>query len=146
MDLNSNGTPEITITEPKKQKLVKWHECGVDNCTYRTNKKSNLTRHVKETHNREKVVCDCGKVCSQSGLSRHKRGCSNISNRQLIESEDNSVPDASHQTPIFIELQNIAAVQHVITMKDGSVVRIPGQVEHVPLIFAKGIRFESKFA
>lgn len=43
-----------------------------EKCEYQTDRPGNLERH-KQTHSKERIQCDCGKLLSEAALWRHKK-------------------------------------------------------------------------
>lgn len=135
MDLNSSVkvtkdmkcSPNIKL---KKQKLDTWFACDVIDCNYRSVKKSNLIRHIKETHNGQKSTCVCGKWYTASALSRHKHECPALLQQKSTELK-NAVDDKCNSANYNIagidgsEISNIkehTMVIKVVTKTDGSIV------------------------
>lgn len=58
-------------------------------CNYDSPREHNLKRHIKETHNGEKIECKCGKLMTVSSIQRHKReSCplrANIDKRSKVQ-------------------------------------------------------------
>lgn len=108
-----------------KMKTIKKQKCKF--CEF-TGRSENVRRH-EETHvERTPFVCECGtKTSTKGALTRHQTfSCRLKEEKKAISSE---VPN---QTPSTIALDDFVKLEYVMTLKDGSTIRIPGLVEDIP--------------
>lgn len=109
------------------------YNCKV--CEYKTDRSDNFNRHM-QTHSKEIVECDCGKIISSGALWRHKKNACN--------------PKAKNETPIVenqepIDTERIPPTNEKIFKVDSFDVRVQSEegkvsYEHDP-IFIDGVQF-----
>lgn len=118
------------MSKTGNKKVSVWHECHVEDCDYGASKKSNVERHMKETHFGQKKICVCGKQFTGSSLSRHKRECHAILQQPVEKPKSETVTSAEDPNSYNIDnvedseilnVQEHTMVIKVVTKKDGTV-------------------------
>lgn len=105
-------------------------------CGYKSSRIDIYKRHVKETHNGEKIKCDrCDSMVTSANLARHKK-TNKCLNAQI--NQNNAVNDSSehlhtritHDSNLIAETQTATISStnqlkiYLVTRKDGSIVMV----------------------
>lgn len=98
-------------------------------CDYKvlSNRKDNFDRHMRQTHFKIKITCECGKVMNASSLSRHKT-CycpkrANTSSENPLDNESDASNSSSNE-PVTLISSNMFKIETLICLdqfSDGTV-------------------------
>lgn len=120
-----------------------WRKCAYVGCDF-YGRSDNVKRH-ELTHlpadEKPRHICQCGMVLSTKGaLTRHKKFSCRLMNE--VQEESSSIvqqemlstvqPEVPPTAAEIISFDDFEKLEYVITLKNGSTIRVPGLVEDIP--------------